>query len=96
MRTANSLGIRRVVGTGLLLVMGAVLSVSLVSCKPSSETATDTNAPSGVAPPGAPNGPGGSSAPNAPGTTGTTNGPGAPGQPGGGMANPPGPKGAPK
>jgi hypothetical protein len=92
MRTANSLGIRRVAGTGLLLVMGAVLSISLLGCKPSSETASDANAPSasgpgGVAPPGAPNGPG---------AAGTTNGPGAAGQPGGSTASPPGPKGAPK
>jgi hypothetical protein len=92
MRTANSLGIRRVVGTGLLLVMGAVLSISLLGCKPSSETASDANTPAangpgGVAPPGAPNGPG---------AAGTTNGPGAAGQPGGSTASPPGPKGAPK
>jgi hypothetical protein len=87
MRTANSPGIRRVAGAGLLLVMGAVLSICLFGCKPSSETATEGNVPTSAAPPGAPNGPGGPA---------TTNGPGAPGQPGGGTANPPGPKGAPK
>jgi hypothetical protein len=96
MRTAKPHGIRRVSGMGLLLVMGAVLALSLVGCRPSSETASNTNGPSGG--PTAANGPAGGppGAPNGPGAAGTTTGPGAPGQPGGKMANPPGPKGAGK
>jgi hypothetical protein len=88
MKTANLHGVRRVAGAGLLLVAGAILSLSLIGCRPSAETTSSTNAPAAGAPPGAPlNGPGASNAPN---------GPGAPAQPGRSMANPPGPKGAGK
>jgi hypothetical protein len=88
MRTAKSNGIRRVSGAGLLLVMGAVLALSLVGCRPSAETTSNTNGPAAGAPAGSPM--------NGPGAAGTTNAPGAPVQPGGRMGNPPGPKGAGK